>query len=47
LCGNPAEKVARGASILGTSLRAHPVAAMLAVGDLGIALVYAIYLAGL
>jgi hypothetical protein len=39
--------VALGASILGTSLRAHPVAATLAVGDLGIALVYAIYLAGL
>ena len=40
------EKVALGASILGTKLRRQPPAAAIAVGDLLIALVYVVYLAG-
>lgn len=40
------EKVALGAAVLGTSLRQHPVAAAIAAGDLLIALVYVLYLAG-
>jgi hypothetical protein len=41
------EKVALGASILGTALRQQGPAAAIAVGDLLIALVYVLYLVGL
>ena len=40
------EKIALGVSVFGTSLRKHPVAAAIASGDLVIALVYVLYLAG-
>ena len=40
------EKVALGASILGTKLRQQPPAAAIAVGDLLIALIYVAYLVG-
>lgn len=41
------EKVVLGASILGTDLRKHALAVTMAIGDLFIALVYVLYLAGL
>ena len=40
------EKVALGAGVLGTSLRRHAVAAVIAAGDSLIALVYIAYLVG-
>ena len=40
------EKGALGSAVLGTSLRQHPVAAAIAAGDLLIALIYVLYLAG-
>lgn len=41
------EKVVLGASILGTDLRKPALAVTMAIGDLFIALVYVLYLAGL
>jgi hypothetical protein len=40
------EKIALGVGVLGTVLRRHPVAAVIAAGDSIIALVYLLYLAG-
>src|SRR5215471_13937354 len=40
------EKAALGLGVLGTSLRKHPPAAVMAAGDSVIALVYVLYLAG-
>ena len=40
------EKVGLGACVLGTSLRRHTVAAVIAAADLLMALVYVLYLAG-
>jgi len=40
------EKIALGAGVLATSLRRHAVAVAIVVGDLLIALVYLVYLAG-
>jgi len=40
------EKVVLGVGVFGTSLRMHPVAAVIAAGDSLIALVYVLYLAG-
>ena len=40
------EKIALGVGVFGTSLRKHPVAAVIAAGDSLIALVYVLYLGG-
>src|SRR5262245_7039700 len=40
------EKAVLGLGVFGTSLRTHPAAAAIAAGDLFIALVYVLYLAG-
>ena len=40
------EKIALFAGVFGTSLRRHPVAAVIAAGDLVIALIYVLFLAG-
>src|SRR5262249_59468071 len=40
------EKIALGVGVFGTSLRKHPVAALIAAGDSLIALVYVLYLVG-
>lgn len=40
------EKIALGVGVFGTSLRKHPVAALIAAGDSLIALVYVLYLGG-
>ena len=40
------EKVALGLGIFGTPLRTRPAAAAIAAGDLLIALIYVLYLAG-
>jgi hypothetical protein len=40
------EKIAFGLGIFGTSLRRHPIAAGIAVGDILIPLVYVLYLVG-
>jgi len=40
------EKIALGGGVFGTSLRKHPVAAVIAAGDSLIALVYVLYLGG-